>query len=81
MMSFPALVDIDGDGSDCRSESLHNRPPVRLLLEADLDHIDGAVDSEFLWRRRKAAPCPDWPALGLGSRVCDALLLGIVGLC
>ena len=64
-----------GDGSP---EGLHDRAAVGLLLIADLDHVDGAVDAELLGGvGQRTAPLA---GAGLGGQVRDALLLGIVGL-
>ena len=64
---------------DRRPEGLHDAAAVGLLVEADLDHVDGALDAEFL-RGVGKGPAP-LASAGLRGDVGDALLLGIPGLC
>lgn len=61
-----------------RPEGLHDGTPVWLLLEADLDHVDGALEAVHLGRERKgAAPLS---RSGLGGDVGHALLFAEIGL-
>ncbi len=47
-MARPALVWFDGEGMTFGAPELHHALAVRLLVEGDLDHVDGALEAEHL---------------------------------
>ena len=65
-------------GRDLAAPDVHHRTAVGLLLVADLDHVDLALDVEHLaGERQGTAPLA---GAGLGRQPVDALLLVVVGL-
>ena len=74
----PGLRHRRRTGEHLRSPGLHHRPPVRLLLVADLDHEHPHVDTKHLpCQRHRATPLP---GAGLGRDALDAGLLVVVRL-
>ena len=69
---------VRGRGDAARAVALHQRAPVGLLLEADLDHVDVDVQAEqAAGERQRRAPLA---GAGLGRDPGDALLPVVVGL-
>src|SRR5690606_7747879 len=72
------LRAIAGRGDDLGAPGVHHQLAIRLLLVADLDHVDLAAEAEHLTReRQRAAPLP---GAGLGGDLLYALLGVVIGL-
>ena len=68
-----------GRSDDLCAERLHDRPPVRFLVVADFDHIDGQFESESLGGKREGRS--PLTGSGLGCNIGYALFFTEVGLC
>ena len=70
----PEFGLVAGAGMDRRAPGVHQHPAIRLVLVADLDHIDVALQAEQLAGQRQRGP--HWPApVSVASRLVPATLL------
>ena len=75
---FAGLGLVRGRGDAARAVALHQRAPVGLLLEADLDHVDVDLQPEqAAGERERRTPLA---GAGLGRDPADAFLPVVVGL-
>src|SRR5450631_1751826 len=75
---LPVLCLVAGAGEDGGAIGLHHEPPIRLLLVAYLDHVDGAIEAkESAGKGEGGSPLA---CAGLGGEMLGAGFAIVVGL-